>query len=104
MTTIVYQGREWKEIGTRGTDLADHFPAPKIRIADEEKDKPDLVSLLQLPQNVSETQTSCTSFCNLSKVEFESEKRLPKAEILELDGAQSPWQSLGSWSLSLSRR
>ena len=30
MTTIVYKGREWKEIAGRGTDLNEHFPEYKL--------------------------------------------------------------------------
>ena len=84
MTTIVYQGREWNEIKDRGTDLKEHFPEPTAvlqpLLADENKDagpRPNLVNLLNLPLSVIEKRISSTLFCNLSKIEFESDKRLP---------------------------
>ncbi len=113
MTTIVYKGKEWNEIGTKGTDLSRYFPvanlppgmvAPPVvaaaRVEEEERGErklegerkvdepaapaalraeavPDLVKLLGFATTVQNEQSSSTLFCNLSKVEFESDRRLP---------------------------
>ena len=80
MTTIVYQGSEWKAICSGGTDLSTFFPAPARgppKEGGEAKETPNLVTLLGLPKSMVETPSSSTLFCDLEKIEFESDKRLP---------------------------
>jgi len=88
MTTIAYKGKEWREIATRGTDLAEHFTdqmarkggflaAPLVEEGEVKVAPLNLVELLRLPQNVQDNQSVSSLFCNLSKIAFETDKKLP---------------------------
>ena len=83
MTTIVYHGKEWREMSSKGVDLAQYFPTTNKKNAGDGvltnisalSDK--LVGLLDLPKNLTEYRDSSLQFCNLTTVEFEPDRKLP---------------------------
>jgi hypothetical protein len=83
MTTIVYKGKEWKEMLAKGHDLSQYFPSTEKRIAGDGVESKTsqlsakLLGLLDLPRNVSEFHDCSLQFCNLATVEFEPERKLP---------------------------
>lgn len=84
MTTIVYQGTEWKEIATKkSVNLDEFFPKVQKKQAADGVDAKSsdlstkLVGLLDFPKNISQYIQPTLLFCNLRTVEYESEKKLP---------------------------
>jgi transposase InsO family protein len=88
MTTIVYRGTEWDQIGTKGTNLADYFPAiEKTGAGDGNESKTSalgakLVGLLGLPKNIGDYIRPNVQFCCLNTVEFEADRKLPARQKL----------------------
>ena len=83
MTTIVYQGMEWRDIAKKQVNLDEFFPQQQKKNAGDgaESKSSDLskklVGLLDFPKNISEYIQPTLQFCNLRTVEFEPEKKLP---------------------------
>jgi len=88
MTTIVYRGIEWQTlIDDHDTDLAQYFPqvnktgAGDGVLAKSSNLGQKLVGLLGRPKSLADAIPS-TQFCNLTTVEYESERRLPSRQKL----------------------
>ena len=83
LTTIVYQGEEWKRVIKTGHDLNSYFPTPDKKNAEDGNYAKSsalgtkLVSLLGLPKNLGESIQPTIQFCCLFTVKFEDERRLP---------------------------
>jgi len=85
MTTIVYKGDDWKRIANteaKTAELEDVFRAPVLEMGDEKK--VDIAKLssgfmkgLGYPEKLGEYIQPSSSFCNLKKLEFEKDSKLP---------------------------
>jgi hypothetical protein len=82
MTTIVYRGKDWSEYKEKGVNLDEYFsPERYSGVGGMGTSTSDLsqrlVDMLGLPKNVSEFRDTSLRFCNLTTIEFESDRKLP---------------------------
>jgi hypothetical protein len=85
MSTIVYQGVDYLEIKQGENNLDNIFPSPTFKIGEEDVKVIDtsskLLKLFGIPKNFG-TRHSTHKYCNLSKLEFEPDSKLPARQKL----------------------
>jgi hypothetical protein len=85
MSTIVYQGIDYVEMKKKEPSLDDIFPSPTMTVGENEvkvgETSSKLLKLFGLPKTFG-TKYSTIKFCNLSKLEFELDSKLPARQKL----------------------
>ena len=87
MTTIVYKGLDYKTICNKGEDLDKIFLLTSIDVGDKKMEPggthtQKLIEMLGFPKNLGEYIQPSIRFCNLGKLEFEPESKLPARQKL----------------------
>ena len=86
MCTIVYKGQDYLDLLAKDSELDDIFKLPTITVGEEKvlgsgKSK-SLIKLLGFPNSMNEYIQVSTKYCNLSKLEFEPDTKLPARQKL----------------------
>ena len=86
MQTVVYKGKQYMDIITKKPELDLYF-VPNNLITDEGKKVPvginkEFIDLLGFPSNMGEYMQPSQRYCNLSRMEFESDSKLPSRQKL----------------------
>jgi len=81
MHTVVYQGKQYKDICDKRPDFAEYFVAPvpapmEAKLMGPEANKA-FINLLGFPKNMGEYIKPSMRFCNLEKMDFEPDTKLP---------------------------
>ena len=78
--TITYKGVDYKELKKTDATIDDVFPEPAISVLEKKMEVADTskkwLNLIGLPK-MSNSQSYSTKFCNLNKMEFEPDSKLP---------------------------
>ena len=88
MSTILYKGKDYKDLKEKGEDMDAIFKLPVITLAENKQieaggDKSrKLISLLGFPKSMGEYIQPSMKFCNLNKLEFEPDSKLPARQKL----------------------
>ena len=85
MSTIVYQGADYKILKESDSKLDTYFPAPVVTVGDNDiavnETSKKLLKLLGIPRTLGSAY-STHRFCNLNKLEFEPDSKLPARQKL----------------------
>jgi transposase InsO family protein len=87
MCTIVYKGADYKELRKLDGELDEIFKLPTVSIGEEKLEvggskSKSLIKLLGFPRSMSDYIQVSTKYCNLSKLEFEPDSKLPARQKL----------------------
>lgn len=87
MCTILYRGPDYNQLLAKDKELDEIFRLPTIQVGDEKvevgsKKSRDLIKMLGFPKNIGEYIQVSTKYCNLSKLEFEADSKLPARQKL----------------------
>jgi hypothetical protein len=87
MCTILYRGSDYAQLLAKDAELDEIFKLPTIQVGDEKvevgsKKSKDLIKMLGFPKNIGEYIQVSTKYCNLSKLEFEADSKLPARQKL----------------------
>ena len=86
MHTVVHQGKQYQEIVAKRPEFTDFFQVPAIPQVEGKVLGPDakqvFIDLLGFPKNMGEYIKPSLRFCNIERMEFEPEQKLPARQKL----------------------
>jgi hypothetical protein len=86
MSTIVYKGEDYKKLEAK-SDISQIFKLPTINVGEVKVEvgsgkSRELINLLGFPKSIGEYIQPSTRYCNLTKLDFEPESKLPARQKL----------------------
>jgi len=86
MHTVVHQGKQYQEIVSKRPEFTDFFQVPAFPQVEGKVLGPDakqvFIDLLGFPKNMGEYIKPSLRFCNIERMEFEPEQKLPARQKL----------------------